>query len=902
LLVAATAAIALGGFGVAAVGAASDVTAADDSPLTSLGACMIGAHAGDLMLLMDESGSLDDSDPDAVRIDAAQYLLRNLASYAAEKSIELDIRISGFDIGYRPITEWTRLDAAALPALEATLDDMRDADGLETDYWTALEGARKDLAARSAAGDGISECQGLIWFSDGDYDVSSQVSDTQREEYGGLKPYAPDVSIDSEDAELAVEQLGRDSLCRDGGLADAARNAGVVVAAVGLVGPDIAPDGFGLLQRIATGRDDSGATCGAIREPQPGEFFLATDKEAIIFALERAGLGDGSEDVDDIPVCPGAPCPEHTYPFVLDASIRTVHILAGATEDDITISVAPPGGDPVQFDPDGEGAGTRDVGGHTLEFEWVTDKTIEIDMIQASGRPGWTGEWGLTFIDSTGEHEDAVARAIIRIKGDLVPAWPGAASFTDLRSGDITEGLLFAIQHEGSPEPVPPAEILGKASLSASLLMSDGAEREIVTDVPEDRLADPVTLDLEGINPGDGLLILRLAVTTAPVPAGAGAPAREGTELAEQVAQFPITVGAPPDFPTILDPPPTFPLTEGVGPATAALTVQGPGCVWVESVAVTVAPDGVGSVNVAADTATDASSCLEVADGETATLPLSLSVENAGNGPVAGDIQVQLSPIGAPDRALIETVEFTGELRRPIQQAPFLLAFIIAMVVGLGVPPLFLLAAKRWAARIPSGGGIWATTLPAVVEDGAVRLASGGSFDAKSGTRSFVTIGPKGQRELAIPEAGVRLSTKTGLNPFGSSRVVAEAAGGRPSVAGPAPHQDGDGRAVLPLAVHNHWIAWDGEPPTGAGRAVTVLVLASGTATPEVYERITTDVQEALPRLLAKLDGGPSGGAASQDGSPDGVPGAIDQRERNLSDDDDFAPPSSSAGLGGDDW
>src|ERR1700716_4593825 len=46
------------------------------------GACLASQKAGDLMLLFDESSSLQDTDPQAARVQAARYLLQTLGKYA----------------------------------------------------------------------------------------------------------------------------------------------------------------------------------------------------------------------------------------------------------------------------------------------------------------------------------------------------------------------------------------------------------------------------------------------------------------------------------------------------------------------------------------------------------------------------------------------------------------------------------------------------------------------------------------------------------------------------------------------------------------------------------------------------------------------------------------------------
>ena len=51
-------------------------------PLSSFGACLSGKGEGSLVLLMDQSGSLRQSDPEKARVKASQYLAQRLAAFA----------------------------------------------------------------------------------------------------------------------------------------------------------------------------------------------------------------------------------------------------------------------------------------------------------------------------------------------------------------------------------------------------------------------------------------------------------------------------------------------------------------------------------------------------------------------------------------------------------------------------------------------------------------------------------------------------------------------------------------------------------------------------------------------------------------------------------------------------
>ena len=85
------------------------------------GACLAAQKTGDLLLLFDESSSLQQSDPQGARVQAARYLLQTLGRYVGRVDADLEVASAGFSDTYTPEHDWTRLtDANADPADEQT--------------------------------------------------------------------------------------------------------------------------------------------------------------------------------------------------------------------------------------------------------------------------------------------------------------------------------------------------------------------------------------------------------------------------------------------------------------------------------------------------------------------------------------------------------------------------------------------------------------------------------------------------------------------------------------------------------------------------------------------------------------------------------------------------------------
>ena len=70
----------LGGF-VRALGPSA---AESGDPVRRLGACAASGAPTDVLLVLDRSASLKDTDPDDTRVDAAQYFLKRLAEFAED--------------------------------------------------------------------------------------------------------------------------------------------------------------------------------------------------------------------------------------------------------------------------------------------------------------------------------------------------------------------------------------------------------------------------------------------------------------------------------------------------------------------------------------------------------------------------------------------------------------------------------------------------------------------------------------------------------------------------------------------------------------------------------------------------------------------------------------------------
>lgn len=829
----------------------------------NFGACMAAQREGDVLLMIDQSASLQSSDPDAARVSAANFLLDQLNSFGDSAGFGLEVAVAGFADTFVVQSGWQRLDDSSLPDLQRSVDDFRSrTSGVDTDYRTALEGARSVLAERGRAPDGGNRCQALAWFSDGKLDFTVRNAE---------KPYAPGISLGTDDGVRRVAEAAQGSICRPGGLSDQLRSAGIVTFGVGLAAGTAEAADFELMRAIATGEPGAAGPCGTISSPKPGDFYVTENIDDLLFAFDAFSTPGQAPLERETGVCAFTMCEEAQHRFVLDDSISSVTVLGFADAEGLVPTLVSPRGDELPLPRSGNGApASVRVGGVAVDYEWLSPRSVSFTMRNGDAAE-WQGMWALAFVDPTGSVPTARSKSNIHISGNLFPAWLGQDT-TAIHSGEKTSAVQLGIVDSDRRE-VTPSTLRGNAQLSVTL--TDGAQvaHELATKIPKDRLGEPLELDLTNVVPGEATMRLTLEVSTADAKSPSGEVIAPGTVLAPQSVDVPLTVAPPIGYP-MLPPRLDFGTLEGAGAFTAGLGVGGPGCAWLETATTRVetAPDGIGNVALTGNGAgSSAADCLQVAEGAEAVLPVQLQVDNAVNGPVSGSIRVMVAPTGEFDRAMPIDVPFVAELQKPLDSGRFWLIFLAVLAVSVAIPPSLLYLVKRRTSKIPAET-LKAQQIPVTVVDDTV-LRDGSPFALNDSDLISIVRGlDKPARQLTVD--GVELNVRVGVSPFGAGYVVAHAPGRR-TASSEHPSVDRDGDARLPLAVHNSWILL--HDPAGPADMATVLLLVGGNCTPERRDRLVRDVASRVPAMLralrseAKVDTGRAGGAAAQPsaGPPD---------------------------------
>ena len=839
---------------------ASPAAAPAPTGLSDFGACLTGRGRGSMIILIDQSGSLRSSDPDKARVTAAQYLVRRLTAFTRSTGISLDVRVAGFSADYAAAGQWTALNDDALDSINASIaavgQDIKDYD---TDYWTALEGARQDLADHDPGG-----CSAIAWLSDGAFDLDVRDTPAAAKQFGENKPYARGADLTDESGVGRAEQAGQQDLCRPTGLADQLRSSGITLLGIGL---SKGQADFTLMRRITQGGGQGAAAaglepCGDVGAPA-GSFYPVSDIDSLLLAFDTISAPGSTVISRSSRICQGSVCQEGETSFVLDGSLEEVHILASSDVDGLTAYLYAPGAtEPVVLPASRSGAQT-DQGVHS---EWITARTLQIDLV-AGDLSAWDGHWRLAFADTSSSSADHEVHINLHLSSPLTLSWQNLAD-AELRQGQtVDDARIVLLDHAGGHD-VDPARITGSIAYSVTLTDSQGAQHTLLDSTDPARLAGPVSLTLgRDIAPGAATLTTSVTVTTASIREGDRT--IDGTTLAPTLASVPVTVNPPEDFPSLGDAV-DFGRVEESTTASASLPVTGPGCVWVgaDATALTGAPAEAGTIAVSAQ-ASDAASCLTAAKGQSAQLPLTLMVAEHANGAVTGTIAVTVAPLDSPDRAQVIEVPFKADMRRPLDVGTAWTAFVLALLAGVGIPVGLLYLSRFLAARIPAGPLVTAVKAVDVPRPGVV-----GSFSvAPQDLRTRTVFKPV--RELDVDGYRLRVAVGVSLTALPQVRLVAPEVA---SVSGADPGSR-EGRAVLPLAVRGNWVAVLDQ--SDSSRRATLIILAAS-ADQDVINRIVAEAARKLGTAVASV-------ADDASDSPD-------RKDENGTKTDPFEPPASPFG------
>lgn len=744
--------------------------------------------------LVDESGSLDDTDEPGRRVDALKVAIRSLDSIHSsdpENPTPIDVAITAFaqtftdgsDRQPEPGTdlddlepvevEWTPLGGGAADAQVALAESFRTRNnGFDTDYHAALTGAQTAFAQRSAAlaENGEPEpCKVLFWFTDGEYDIVDRVQPGQTENFGATKPYS-DVTLGVEGSGELVEQDGMDALCSAGGPIDQLRADGVVVAPFALTTAMDPGDEAFLLRAAGVGTDP----CGE-RTPSdgsaPGLYFGSSQVSDVIAAFDALAnqLANGNPaGGEPRPVCSLGnvtdECVEH---FEVDPIFSRFHVLALTGAENIRVELRAPGdGAPLSMDPVERGTG--ELAGAEVRWVWVAPDAVQID-VDLPDEPGdWVGTWSVTFIDFEGTSPSAVARANIHLFGDFDVSLADDPSF---RRGETATFDGSIRRREGTPINEDLFDQLGLRAFITDPQTGDRTAVEVEQPDSEGNFSGTVDVPVSMASSAANLTVQLEPVT------------QDGVALKPEPQTFSVAVLPPLRYPRIE--PAEFDMPAVKGDDSTSITFQiiasddAGGCVWVEGVDFAEASNPADDVRAVFDPASrDRTSCLAVEAGGNRSVELTLDPATQGEGTQRGVVHFALTADGDQEVAPLNVpVTFTMSFFVDTGVQRLLAALFMALSVAIVLAILYF--ANWLTARFAAPGQLRYADLDVIVGASSVSRQRGGDL----------TLGPddfkRALDDMGSPRwfkfGAVRFDARVHPNPFRRPQASVSWGGGKPT-------------------------------------------------------------------------------------------------------------------------
>lgn len=805
----------------------SSLSEASQKNLADFSSCIADKKSADLLFVLDQSQSLigyegePATDGSHFRVDATKDIVNQLANLGKDAGADINVKLAGFGSGYYSEAGeyggWTNVSGNA-GALDKEIDAFRNKErtsDLETDYGLAYSGALKEFGDHDG-----SDCRAIVFFTDGAY-----------------------VGVETGKDNAAARNI----LCTPDSTVSAFRQSNIRLFNVGLVPERDAKEQTELLTDLAEGEG-----CGQ-GEPN-GAFFNGGEDPAALFAAFRnliptsGGLNKEGTFTEQ-------------FDFFLDNSVDPVRLSAvpktSVEEGKIIPTLTGPDGQTVELKPDTKKVASADV-------EITTNDRLPgmVDVAMKKGGEGWAGKWTFGYkLEGGAEGEYQASMVMIPGLNLNLQRENGEKLSGGINSDQVIKAQLV----DGGGQP---RKLEGQGMLRAEFVPEEGESVTLLENAPiVDGNAVDIPLD-KVENVAAGKLVTSVDITTK------GVDNQPGSKLNPIKSETPLTI-TPVNMPSVGSAQ-VVSMTEKE--VTIDVPVAGPGKVWLAEQSfgadeVTL-PKGVDALKVTSQY-DSADNALELAKGEEATLPVTLSAENMEDGALA--LQPELSLQSAEDNQEAQLpLQLKGSMTTPLSKSAFGLAFVLAVLLGLLIPLAVLYFMKWFSGRIPESPRMFAKTIPVKKEGTSlIRTDTGKPFAvSKDEFQGAVPVDAAPRRaNLGLYEAKVKM----GLSPFTAAHVEVEKDG---SISGKG--KQSGGRAILPLAVQNNWFFVGNANDKDRGEIVlTIDTMAHA----EKYGELSEEINRSAPVLFEqvqfpapkepKAPKGPKGERGAQGAqAPQNAPGA----------------------------
>ena len=446
------------------------------------GDCVVDENAAvQVLLLIDQSGSLARTDPDDQRLTGARAVVRSYASLADRVS-QVEIQVAGFGQDYRP-GEWMVLDQDTLATALERVDAVGSVeDQLHTDYVYAMEGAAGAFAGSDAS------CQILFWFTDGEHDLD--------EDYladGLERNYFPELVTQANVTE--AEALMPGLICDAGGYADQLGAAGVS-AQIMLLGTESQLDDAS--RRVLQGMGgDPSLQCG----PGNGSFQSVDDASRLPFIMACASqvgayqLTDAAPDVNGNLMVNEAVVDAGPAPYQLATEVRLITRGSAGSPPDLAATTLPDPSTTSDADSGMNVVLARPVGApFSVEMSGVSEACVWVaaqaatPVVQSSAPSLYQDEPAEFLVVADGPHGRLEGEALGRIQVDS------------------ESGRVSAPDGTGWSIGVPALPIAGSFDVGVEMVSGPGLTQSVTQTFPlNEQINAPAIVTQPGPVSGEGL-------------------------------------------------------------------------------------------------------------------------------------------------------------------------------------------------------------------------------------------------------------------------------------------------------------------------------------------------------------------------------------------------------------
>jgi hypothetical protein len=846
------------------IGLVSSSAEAKGKDSYSFAACVADKRSANVLIMMDESGSVYQSDPDGLRVEGAEVLIDRIQRVADVYESPVNVMLAGFGDNFEDRSGgWVALkpkETAGVSALAKTARKFtkKTPNKRETDMLSSLNGATEALAAATPA----DSCKLFIFFKDG-VDFQKFIEDKPTEFVGD--EYKDVFELLKEAKYEDADSLAEEEICRRGGLADALRGEDNLYTFGVALNPDATTKGgLDKFKSLVEG----GNSCGDL--PAKGTFF-EVNKSSDLPALFGRALDPNFIPRDR----PGK------FDIEMKRALTSVNILSSgipSTFGSFTLTLPPTCSvsSPIEI-PRSQRTFEKTIGNSVnLSAKWAGSSpsesqtlSISVKHTNLSDDTCWEGKW---TIDPGSD----AAKSWLTLDADLSASAKFETAPVLRRDSNSAASEFFSLEiiRPSDKTVVKPADFDKDLEFSITGFLRDAGTKEVVASswdgyvVTKSNIGSVQTLSVESAALGDYELVLTMEVDVAGF----------SEKLMPVTTQQAIKISTPYAAPTISGVT-EFKDIDGANRKRGSVTFVG-------------SPDADFEISIASkDTKVNAtrfpknldyemflpagvSDNITIPKGQTVTIDVEIAVKLAegssgvnAQGPVSGDLIFAGTAKGVNQDASKVEGKFTATQLADANLISQLLWTIFFMAIGLALPLAALLVITVLLSRFPKPSESLPQGAAFTVQYSNGQVTNAAELTQQAGDlRNFPFVDVAQDRKSAT----VGFNTfKVKVNPFGMKSVSHAELENSSSVGA---NSTGDGKPYMSINLVSEWIfiadtgAMDlfADAASGSGTVVLVVSLAYGAPTgPELMADFLRNSSKILGDLPKRSTAGILGGDSS---------------------------------------